>query len=105
MLGDEELLAWFQHVRLPECGRSIVRQIRSSDPARRVGGGRRKVSGRYPSRKMGITIQFESHRVELARIYELEHDPGVLEYWDQPPSFKLEYIDSFDSVRTRGICY
>jgi putative transposase len=91
MLGDEELLAWLQRVRLSECGRSIVRQVRSSDPARRVGGGRRNVSGRYPSRKMGITIQFESHRVELARIYELEHDPGVLEYWDQPPSFKLEY--------------
>ena len=91
MLGNEELLAWFQQVRLPDCGRSIVHQVRSSDPARRVGGGRRNVSGRYPSRKMGITIQFESHRVELARIYELEHDPSVLEYWDQPPSFKLEY--------------
>ena len=49
------------------------------------------MSGRYPSKKMGVTIQFESHRVELARIYELEHDSGVLEYWDQPPSFKLEY--------------
>ena len=91
MLGNEELLAWFQRVRLPECGRSIVHQVRSSDPARRVGGGHQNVSGRYPSKKMGVTIQFESHRVELARIYELEHDPGVLEYWDQPPSFKLEY--------------
>ncbi len=91
MLKNEELLAWFQRVRLPESGRSIVHQIRSSDPARRVGGGRRNVSGRYPSKKMGITIQFESHRVELARIYELEHDPNVLEYWDQPPSYKLEY--------------
>jgi len=91
MLGNEELVAWFQHVRLPECGRSIIHQVRSSDPARRVGGGRRNVSGRYPSKKMGVTIQFESHRVELARIYELEHDSGVIEYWDQPPSFKLEY--------------
>jgi transposase InsO family protein len=94
MLGNEELLAWFQSVRLPDNGRSIVRQIRSSDPSRRVGGGRRNVSGRYPSKKMGITIQFESHRVELARIYELEHDPNVLEYWDQPPSYKLEYKSS-----------
>jgi hypothetical protein len=91
MLGNEELLAWFQRVRLPERGRSIIHQVRSSDPARRVGGGHRNVSGRYPSKKMGVTIQFESHRVELARIYELEHDPDVLEYWDQPPSFKLEY--------------
>ena len=64
--GNEELFAWFQSVRLPESGREVVHQIRSSDPARRVGGGRRNVSGRYPSKKMGITIQFESHRVELA---------------------------------------
>jgi transposase InsO family protein len=40
---------------------------------------------------MGVTIQFESHRVELARIHELEHDPDVLEYYDQPPSFELIY--------------
>jgi putative transposase len=91
MLGNEELLAWFQRVRLPERGRSIIHQVRSSAPARCVGGGHRNVSGRYPSKKMGVTIQFESHRVELAIIYELEHDPDVLEYWDQPPSFKLEY--------------
>ncbi len=94
MLGNEELLAWFQRVRLPDNGRSVVHQIRSSDPSRRVGGGRRNVSGRYPSKKMGVTIQFESHRVELARIYELEHDPNVLEYWDQPPSYRLEYKSS-----------
>lgn len=61
MLGNEQLLAWFQRVRLPECGRSIVRQIRSADPARRVGGGRPNVSGRYPSRKMEITVQFEKY--------------------------------------------
>jgi transposase InsO family protein len=91
MLGNAELLAWLTRVGLPESGRSTIHQVRSSDPARRVGGGHRNVSGRYPSKKMGVTIQFESHRVELARIYELEHDPNVLEYWDQPPSFKLEY--------------
>ena len=91
MLENEDLLAWFQRLRLPECARAIINQIRSSEPARRVGGGKQNVSGRYPSKKMGVIIQFESHRVELARIYELEHDPEVLEYWDQPPSFKLEY--------------
>ena len=91
MLENEDLLAWFQRLRLPEGARAIINQIRSSEPARRVGGGKQNVSGRYPSKKMGVIIQFESHRVELARIYELEHDPEVLEYWDQPPSFKLEY--------------
>ena len=38
---------------------------------------------------MGVTIQFESHKNELARIRELEYDPEVLEYYDQPPSIKL----------------
>ncbi|MGO9274112.1 MAG: Mu transposase C-terminal domain-containing protein [Terriglobia bacterium] len=65
--------------------------MRSSDPSRLVGGGGRNVSGRYPSRKMGVTIQFESHRVELAFVREMEHDPGVLEFYDQPPSFLLDY--------------
>ncbi|MCI0421843.1 MAG: DDE-type integrase/transposase/recombinase [Acidobacteria bacterium] len=49
------------------------------------------MSGRYPSRKMGVTIQFESHRVELAFVHEMEHDPDVLEFYDQPPSFLLAY--------------
>jgi hypothetical protein len=40
---------------------------------------------------MGVTIQFESHRVELAEIYEMEHDAGLLEYYDQPPPIKLDY--------------
>jgi transposase InsO family protein len=40
---------------------------------------------------MGVTIQFESHRVELAFVYEMEHDSDVLEYYDQPPSISLEY--------------
>jgi len=40
---------------------------------------------------MGFTIQFESHRVELPFVYEMEHTPGVLEYYDQPPSIPLAY--------------
>ncbi len=40
---------------------------------------------------MGVSIQFESHRVELAGIYEMEHDSRVLEYFDQPPAIKLDY--------------
>ena len=38
---------------------------------------------------MGVTIQFESHRVELPFVYELERDATVLEYYDQPPSIPL----------------
>ena len=40
---------------------------------------------------MGVTIQFESHRVELAGIYEMEHSASVLEYFDQAPPIKLVY--------------
>jgi hypothetical protein len=38
----------------------------------------------YPSKKMGVTIQFESQSVELGAIYLMEHDESVLEYYDQP---------------------
>jgi len=91
MLSEAELTQWFQRLAIPEQGRVAIHQVRSSDPARRVGGGHRNVSGRYPSRKMGVTIQFESHRVELAEIYEMEHGADVLEYYDQPPPIKLDY--------------
>ncbi|MDJ0595054.1 MAG: TnsA endonuclease N-terminal domain-containing protein [Pleurocapsa sp. MO_226.B13] len=41
--------------------------------------------------KMGVTIQFESHHHELAGIYLMEYDSEVLEYYDQPPTIKLNY--------------
>lgn len=94
MLDSEELSAWYAGLNLPPQARSVIDRIRSSGPARRVGGGRRNVSGRYPSRKMGVTIQFESHRVELAAIYEMEHDDSVWEFYDQAPSIKLDYLSS-----------
>jgi putative transposase len=94
MLSPEELSAWYARLHVSPRTRSVIDQVRSSEPARRVGGGHRNVSGRYPSRKMGFTIQFESHRVELAGIYEMEHDDSVLEYYDQAPSIKLDYLSA-----------
>jgi putative transposase len=91
MLNPSELKAWCCRLNLNEPAQKLIDQIRSSDPARRVGGGRSNVSGLYPSRKMGVTIQFESHRVELAAIYAMEHDPLTLEFYDQPPSIVLDY--------------
>src|SRR5438477_2578290 len=91
MLTADCLLAWFQRLNLPEQARSTISHIRSAGPARRVGGGKSNVPGRYPSRKMGVSIQFESHRVELAAIYEMEHDPFTLEFYDQPPPIMLDY--------------
>jgi len=91
VLGHDDLLSWFQRWDFPEPTRSVINRIRTSGPSRRVGGGSSNVCGRYPSKKMGVTVQFESHRVELAGIYEMEHDPSVLEYFDQPPPIKLTY--------------
>jgi transposase InsO family protein len=91
MLSPEALESWCKEVGVLPHARALIDQIRRSDPARRVGGGRSNISGRYPSRKMGVAIQFESHRVELAGIYEMEHDVEVLEFYDQPIPIKLNY--------------
>lgn len=65
MLNEADFLSWCKRLELTEKAQAAVVEARSRNPARRVGGGRNNVSGRYPSRKMGVTIQFESHRVEL----------------------------------------
>ena len=90
MLSADDISLWSRG--LSEDTRALITRIRSSAPSRRVGGGRSNVSGRYPSKKMGLTIQFESHRVELAFVHEMGHYPDVLErYYDQPPAIPLEY--------------
>jgi putative transposase len=40
---------------------------------------------------MGFGIQFESRHNELAAITLMEHDPTVLEYYDQPERIQLTY--------------
>ncbi|MGE0278828.1 MAG: Mu transposase C-terminal domain-containing protein [Nitrospiraceae bacterium] len=91
MLDQSQLEEWARKLNLSEQAERVIAEIRSSAPARRVQSRRGNVSGRYPSRKMGVTIQFESHRNELAAIYELEHDQSVLEFYDQPQSIKLNW--------------
>lgn len=89
MLNDEELTAYMNRLGLSEEARQTIRTIRSSDPSRNVKSGKGNVSSRFPSEKVGLTIQAESHTVELAAVYEWEHDPDVLEFWDQPPQIKV----------------
>ena len=91
MLSDEAFEHWCQGLALPEQTKALIAHIRASPPARRVQGAAGNVSGRYPSKKMGVSIQFESHRLELAAIHEMEHDPNVLAYYDQPGRIKLTY--------------
>ncbi len=92
MLTDKEFEQWCLCLDLSDKARQAIEHIRSSEPSRRVSGGKISVSGKYPSKKMGKTIQFESGRNELAYIYQLEHDREVLEYYDQPPAIELNYL-------------
>lgn len=69
----------------------MISTIGTATPSRRVQGRAKNVSGVYPSQKMGLTIQFESHTVELWAIYQMEHDAQVLEFYDQPNPFKIQY--------------
>jgi putative transposase len=91
MFDDHAFDHWCLYLALPEETKKLIAHIRASPPARRVRSAAGNVSGRYPSMKMGVSIQFESHRLELSAIHEMEHDPDVLAYYDQPGRIKLTY--------------
>ena len=90
-MNQREFQQWCQTLKLPASTNELIDSIRAAPPARRVQGRAGNVSGTYPSRKMGVTIQFESHKVELWAIYQMEHDDEVLEFYDQPPAFPIKY--------------
>jgi putative transposase len=81
MLTEHDFAGLGERLGLSAEASAVIETIRSAPPTRRVRSAAGNVSVRYPSRKMGVTIQAESHRVELAGLYEYEHDdknPGVL---------------------------
>jgi len=82
---------WCDRLQLPTATRDFLLHLRSSPPARRVQGRLLNVCGTYASRKMGVSIQFESHTVELWAIYTMEYDRAVLEFFDQPCQLELRY--------------
>ncbi|HET6976655.1 MAG TPA: DDE-type integrase/transposase/recombinase [Pyrinomonadaceae bacterium] len=92
MFNDEQFVDWCRNNNLPEAGREFLMHVRASEPARRVRSGRGNVISQYPSKKMGFTLQAESHRNELVwlRRWDL-NDNDVLEIWDQPATIKLSY--------------
>jgi len=83
---------WCLHLHLSAETSEVLARLRSAAPSRRVGSRSDNVSGAYASRKMGCTIQFESHKVELWAIYTMEYDSTVLEYYDQPTKLELHYL-------------
>ncbi|MGC2236557.1 MAG: TnsA endonuclease N-terminal domain-containing protein [Pyrinomonadaceae bacterium] len=96
--SNEYFLVWCHKNSLPEATIELITHIRNSPPARRVKAGYKNVSGFFSSKKMGLTIQFESHKNELARIYNLEENKEVIEYYDQPNQIYFNY-DSINGKR------
>lgn len=92
MLNPTAFVEYCRALNLSPTAFEQIQAIRSSEPVRRVQGRASNVCARYPSHKMGRTIQAESRTVELVAIrcaYEFE--PQVLEYWDQPCRIPLQY--------------
>lgn len=94
MLTQTEFEAWLNRMALPSEAIEVVNKIRNSPPVRNVQQNHESIVGRYPSRKMGFTIQFESHTVEFPLVYKLEYDDDALEYYCQPSTFPLEYVSA-----------
>src|SRR5215469_2744266 len=90
MLTSEEFSIWCQRNEIGPETEAVIQRIRTSPPTRRVRGRASNVSGRYPSVKMGCSIQFES-QVEFLAIYGMEREEDVLEYYDQPTRIQLHY--------------
>ncbi len=82
---------WCHRLGLGPATRACLARLRAAPPVRRVQGRAQNVSGTYASRKMGMTIQFESHTVELWAISAMEYDAQVLEYFDQPDTLTFTY--------------
>lgn len=101
MMNEIQMDIWYMKNGISQNARKLIDNIRSSPPVRRVSSSASNVSGSYCSKKMGVTIQAESHRVELPGILMMEHDIDVLEYYDQPMKIKIKY----QSLNGRTIGY
>jgi len=91
MLTEETFRAWCQRNQITRETETYIQRIRASQPVRKVRSGVSNVTGRYPSVKMGCSMQFESQYVELWGMYTMERDDDVLEYFDQPTRIQLHY--------------
>ena len=79
------------HHGITQSGRDLIAQVQTGPPARPVEGGGGNVCGRYPSRKMQCTIQYESRTVEFPFVMSCEIDSEVVAYYDQPVCLSLRF--------------
>lgn len=91
MMNEHQFILYCERLKLAEPSRKYIERVRCSPPSRKVQSGGGNVTSRFPSRKMGVVIQSESHRHELSVIYLMEDDPDVLEFYEQPESIPLSY--------------
>lgn len=92
-MTPEEFDTYCTRHRLSPSARAFIERVRMDMPARRVGGGTKNVANRFASRKMGFVVQAESENPEFAYVTTLEHDPDVLEFYDQPETLSVEARD------------
>src|SRR5258708_376383 len=90
-MTPEAFHTWSQRLQLSSETEALIASIRESPPVRRVSGRAGNITGRYPSPKMGVSIQFESDRVEFWAIYGMERDEDVLEFYEQSSRIPLSY--------------
>jgi len=92
-LDGTALYTYFRRLGCSRETQEVLIHIRSSPPSRTPGARRGNMPVWYPSKKMQCIIKAESTKVEFPFLLQAEHDDDVLEMWDQPPSFPLEYLD------------
>lgn len=96
-LSDEEFRAWYQRNNIDPRTQASIQRLPESEPERKVRSRASNVSGRYPSVKIGCSIQFESQHVELWCLYTWEAEAGATTVVLRPESgavstLSLEYF-------------
>src|SRR5260370_6629530 len=90
MLTETDFAVLCLRLNLAPKAQAVLSTIQSSPPSRRVGSGGKNVPVTYTSRKMGVTIQAESYKNELAGVYGMEQEPTGLAFYEQPPPTKTQ---------------
>lgn len=90
MMSENEFYEWANDIHLREPARQFLTWVRKSDPSRSVQGRRSNMRGPFASRKMGLSLGFESE-LELAFLSVDELDDDVLEVWSQPCEINITY--------------
>ena len=101
MLNPSQFQQWCRERSLETATVDLLARIRFSPPVRRVQGRAGNVRGLYPSKKMGVMMQFESQSVELSAMYWMDHDEKVIEFYEQPHTLKLTYLDKTGKCHSR----